>query len=150
LARADHLPYPGAYLQQQRRLNPGGGLVTTLGDYTRLLQLLMRGGGPLLKPESMRVLQENQLPEGMCIQFPGLPPVQGRGHSFAASVTVHASEADPTSRPGELQWGGLAGTHWFLSPQEKLGAVLMTQRFMSFGMPLWARFKEAVRASQNL
>jgi len=150
LARADHLPYPGAYLQPRPRLNPGGGLVTTLGDYARLLQVLMTGGAPLLKPQSMRYVQENQLPAGTWIQFPGFPPVDGRGHSFAASVTVHPFQADPTSRAGDLQWGGLAGTHWFYSPQERLGAVLMTQRFMGFGLPFWPRFKEAVRASQGL
>jgi CubicO group peptidase (beta-lactamase class C family) len=150
LVRADALPYPGAYLQQWPRLNPGGGLVTTLGDYARLLQVLIGGGAPLLKPESMRFVRENQLPAGTWIQFPGFPPVEGRGHSFAASVTVQPYEGDPSSRPGDLQWGGLAGTHWFFSPRERLGAVLMTQRFMGFGLPFWSRFKQAVRASQGV
>lgn len=149
LARADNLPYPGAYLQRQPRLNPGGGLVTTLGDYARLIEVLLRGGAPLLNPSSMRLVLENQLPEGMWIQFPGYPALPGRGHSFAASVTVEPFEGDPTSRPGDLQWGGLAGTHWFFSPREGLGAVLMTQRYMGFGLPFWPKFKEAVRASQE-
>ncbi len=150
LARADHLPYPGAYLQPQPRLNPGGGLVTTLGDYTRLLQLLLRGGAPLLEPASMHFLQTNQLPAGMWVEWPGFPPIEGRGHSFAGSVSVEPSTFDPTSRPGDVQWGGLAGTHWFFSPGERLGAVLMTQRFMGFGLPFWAKFKEAVRRSEGL
>lgn len=150
LARADHLPHPGAYLRPQARLNPGGGLVTTLGDYARLLQVLLQGGAPLLAPASMRLLQDNQLPAGMWIQFPGFPVVEGRGHSLATSVTVEPFAGDPTSRAGDLQWGGLAGTHWFFSPREQLGAVLMTQRYMGFGLPFWPEFKAAVRASQGL
>ena len=39
LMRADQLPYPGAYRRAVPRWNAGGGLVTTLGDYTRLLQV---------------------------------------------------------------------------------------------------------------
>ncbi|MDM0015254.1 serine hydrolase domain-containing protein [Variovorax sp. J22P168] len=147
LARADRLMHPGAYLVPQARLNPGGGLVTSLDDYTRLLQILLRGGAPLLQPESMRLVEQNQLPDGMWIQFPGSPMIKGRGHSFVSSVTVDSFEGEPNSRPGDLQWGGLAGTHWFYSPRERLGAVLMTQRYMGFGLPFWSEFKQAVRAS---
>lgn len=150
VVRADQLPHPGAYLQAQPRLNAGGGLVSTLGDFVRLVQVLMKGGAPLLRPESMRFLQECQLPAGMWVQFPGFPAIEGRGHSFAASVTVQPSDSDPTGRPDDVQWGGLAGTHWFLSPRERLGAVLMTQRFMSFGFPFWTEFKKAVRCSHGL
>lgn len=147
LARADHLTHPGAYLVPQARLNPGGGLVTSLDDYTRLVQILLRGGAPLLRSGSMRFVEQNQLPQGMWIQFPGFPVIKGRGHSFASSVTVEGFDGDPTSRPGDLQWGGLAGTHWFYSPDERLGAVVMTQRYMGFGLPFWAQFKNAVRSS---
>ncbi len=146
LARADQLLHPGAHLVPQARLNPGGGLVTSLNDYTRLLLTLLRGGTPLLQKKSMRFVEQNQLPDGMWIQFPGFPTVKGRGHSFVSSVTVDSFEGDPTSRPGDLQWGGLAGTHWFYSPRERLGAVLMTQRYMGFGLPFWSQFKQAVRA----
>jgi CubicO group peptidase (beta-lactamase class C family) len=149
LVRADQLMHPGAYLVPQARLNPGGGLVTSLDDYARLVQILLGGGAPLLQKESMRFVEQNQLPEGMWIQFPGFPMIQGRGHSFASSVTVEAFAGDPTSRPGDMQWGGLAGTHWFYSPRERLGAVLMTQRYMGFGLPFWPQFKQAVRASQG-
>ena len=29
---------------------------------------------------------------------------------------------------GELQWGGLAGTHWFINPVNGLAGVVMCQR----------------------
>jgi CubicO group peptidase (beta-lactamase class C family) len=145
LRRADHLPYEGAYRRRVARLNPGGGLVSSLGDFTALVRALLQGGTPLLKPATMRLLTENQLAPGQWVGFPGAPVQQGRGHTLGASVMVRPSPADPGSVEGELQWGGLAGTQWFISPRENLAAVFMTQRYMGFGLPFWTRFKQLLR-----
>jgi CubicO group peptidase (beta-lactamase class C family) len=147
LQRADHLPFPGAFLQRVPRLNPGGGLVTSLGDFTSLVAALAGGGAPLLRPQSLRHVVDNQLRPGLWIGFPGEPRITGRGHSFACSVTVQASAADPSSEAGDLQWGGMAGTHWWISPSRQLAAVLMTQRYMGYGLPFWTEFKGLVRAA---
>jgi CubicO group peptidase (beta-lactamase class C family) len=147
LSRADHLPYPGAYLKPVARLNPGGGLVSTLGDYTRLVGAIARGGEPVLAPSTLPLLMQNQLPQGMWLQFPDQPVQNGVGHSFAGSVRVEASSDDISSLQGELAWGGLAGTQWFISPAEGLAAVLMTQRYMGTGLPFWPAFKQRVRAA---
>jgi CubicO group peptidase (beta-lactamase class C family) len=145
LRRADHLPWEGAYLQPQARLNAGGGLVSSLGDYTALVRALLRGGAPLLQPATMPLVVRNQLPPGQWIGGYGIPPVQGRGHSFAASVTVQPSASDPSSAVGDVQWGGLAATKWFFSPREQVGAVLMTQRYMGSDLAFWPEFKLALR-----
>lgn len=145
LKRADHLPYQGAYLQPTPRLGGGGGLVSSLDDYTTLVRALLAGGAPLLTPSTLPLLFGNQLPPGMWIGCPGIAGVEGRGHSFGGSVTVQASPADPASVEGELQWGGLAGTKWFISPREGLAAVFMTQRFMGSDLPVWPEFKQGVR-----
>jgi CubicO group peptidase (beta-lactamase class C family) len=108
---------------------------------------LMRGGAPLLRPESLHWVEQNQLPARMWIGFPGVPREEGHGHSFAASVSEFASPGNPATVPGELQWGGLAGTKWFHSPREQLAAVLMTQRYMGYGLPYWTQFKELVRGA---
>ena len=144
LRRVDQLPYPDAYRRPFPRLNPGGGLVTSLDDYTRLVGALLQGGAPLLKPRTMPLVTQNQLPPGMWIED---PVQEGRGHSLAASVTVHANPADPGSEPGDVQWGGLAGTKWMFSPREGFAVVLMTQRYMGFDLPYWGEFKQAVRSA---
>ena len=41
-----------------------------------------------------------------------------------------------------LQWGGLAGTHWWISPKTQLAGVLMTQRYMGFWNPYSFEFKQ--------
>jgi CubicO group peptidase (beta-lactamase class C family) len=147
LRRADHLPYAGAYLQPVPHLNAGGGLVTSLGDYARLLAALTQGGAPLLQPRSLPRVFENQLPPGLWIGFPGEPRTEGRGHSYAGSVTVERSDTDPSSAPGDLQWGGLAGTKWWIWPERKVCVALMTQRYMGSDLPFWPEFKALVRTA---
>lgn len=147
LRRADHLPYPGAYRQRVARLSGGGGLVSSLDDFTALVRALLLGGGPVLEPSSLALLFENQLPPGQWIGGAGIPAVPGRGHSLGGSVTVQPTDIDPDSAVGELQWGGLAGTKWCISPQENLAAVLMTQRYMGSDLPVWSEFKREVRAA---
>jgi CubicO group peptidase (beta-lactamase class C family) len=149
LRRADHLPYEAAYRKRVARLNPGGGLVSSLGDYTTLVRVLLQGGAPLLKPGTMPLLTQNQLAPGQWIAFAGHPGLDGIGHSFGASVTVQASAANPDSVEGEIAWSGLAGTQWMISPRENLAAVLMTQRYMGSWLPFWARFKQLLRDSQS-
>jgi CubicO group peptidase (beta-lactamase class C family) len=144
LRRADDLPYEGAYLQSVPFLSGGGGLVTSLGDYTALVRALLQGGAPLLRRETMELVTRNQLPEGMWLQFPGQPLQAGRGHSLAAAVVVHETPGVSLVE-GQVYWGGLAGTKWFFSPREDLAAVLMTQRFMGSDLPYWPDFLQALR-----
>jgi CubicO group peptidase (beta-lactamase class C family) len=145
LRPADHLPYPGAYLQPVPRLNAGGGLVTSLGDWARLLAVLAEGGAPLLAPQSLPHVFDNQLAPGTWIGFPTAARIVGRGHSHAASVTVEASAADPDSEPGDLQWGGLAATKWWIWPARRVSVVLMAQRYMGQDLPFWPEFRKLVR-----
>jgi CubicO group peptidase (beta-lactamase class C family) len=144
LRRADNLPYEGAYLKRMPFLGGGGGLVTSLGDYTALVRALLRGGAPLLRPETMALVTRNQLPEGMWIGFPGQPLQTGRGHSLAAAVVVQETPGVALAE-GHVYWGGLAGTKWFFSPREDLAAVLMTQRYAGSDLPFWPDFMRALR-----
>lgn len=144
LRRADNLPYEGAYRTKMPFLGGGGGLVTSLGDYTALVRALLQGGAPLLRPETMEFVTRNQLPEGMWIRFPGEPLQVGRGHSLAAAVVVQEVPGVALVQ-GQVYWGGLAGTKWFFSPREDLAAVLMTQRYMGSDLPFWPEFLRALR-----
>jgi CubicO group peptidase (beta-lactamase class C family) len=145
LRRADNLPYEGAYLKSVPFLGGGGGLVTSLADYSALVRALLQGGAPLLRPETMALVTRNQLPPGMWIQFPGQPLQVGRGHSLAAAVVVQ-EVPDVSLVEGQVYWGGLAATKWFFSPREDLAGVLMTQRYMGSDLPFWPEFLRALRS----
>ncbi len=147
LRRADHIPYEGAYRCAAPRLNAGGGLVSSLGDFAKLLGALQVGGAPLLQRRSLSMVMDNQLPPGLWIGFPGAAVMTGRGHSFAGSVTVQPQGWDGAGAAGDLQWGGLAGTRWLISPARSLALVLMTQRYRVDDEALWRALREAVQES---
>jgi CubicO group peptidase (beta-lactamase class C family) len=149
LSRKDTYPYPGAYLHEAPWQSGGGGLVSTLPD----MVALMRGLTPpsdahpepaLLKPETLAMMMRNQLPDGRFISFAAFGEVRGKGFGLGGAVTLQPSPFDPASSTGEFQWGGLAGTHWFMHPDSGLAGVVMTQRHMGFWHPYFFGWKDAV------
>ena len=65
---------------------------------------------------------------------------RGKGYGLAGAVTVH----DAAGAVGELEWGGVAGTHWWIAPGAKFAGRLMTQRQMAFWHPFSFEFKRLV------
>ena len=144
LTRADDAPYPGAYVKPVPRLSGGGGLVSSLHDMIALIRSLLPGGPTLLKPATIEQMMTNQLPKGINIRFARLGEVPGKGHGLAGSVTHTVSSIEPAGAVGEFQWGGIAGTHWWISPRQNLAGLLMTQRTMAFWHPFSFDFKQQV------
>ncbi len=144
LNRADDAPYPQAYLRPFPRLSGGGGLVSSLPDMVALLRSLLPGGPTLLKPETITLMMTNQLPDGTWIRFPRFGEVHGKAFGLAGALTLMPSPLDPEESTGEFQWGGLAGTHWWISPRKNLAGLLMTQRQMAFWHPFSFEFKRLV------
>lgn len=143
----DSQPYPGAYLRNWPRQSGGGGLVTTLPDMLALVRALLPGSGRLLKPDTLTQMRTDQLPASQVIRFATLGPMPGKGFGLAGSVTRAPTPIDPPGSTGELQWGGLAGTHWWICPGADLAGVLMTQRAMGFWNPFFFEFKRAAYAA---
>ncbi len=147
LRRLDDSPYPGAYTKPMPRQSGGGGLVSSLDDQVALLRALVPGGPTLLQPGTLAAMHENQLAEGVRLRFPATGVVRGKGHGLAGAVTLEAGSLDAPASEGALQWGGMAGTHWWISPRQGLAAVLMTQRQMGFWNPFWWSFQKRVAAA---
>jgi CubicO group peptidase (beta-lactamase class C family) len=141
LTRLENAPWPGAYLAPAPRQSGGGGLVTTLPDMLALVRSLLPGGEQLLKPQSIAEMMRNQLPGDRWISFAMLGPVPGKGFGLGGSVTVAPGPLDPPGSTGEFQWGGVAGTHWFICPEKGMAGVLMAQRYMAFWNPFFFDFK---------
>ena len=144
LTRVDNSPYPGAYLRAVPKLSGGGGLVTSLADMVALMRSLLPGGETLLNAETIGQMMTNQLANGVSIRFATQGDVPGKGFGLSGSVTHAPSSIEPQSATGEFQWGGLAGTHWWISPRNNLAAVVMTQRVMAFWHPFSFEFKRLV------
>jgi CubicO group peptidase (beta-lactamase class C family) len=144
LVRLDTTPWPQAYVQPVARQSGAGGAFTTQADMLALLRALMPGQPGILKPDTLAALYTDQLPPQRCVNFLHTGPVPSLGFGLGGAITRGASALAGEAAVGELQWGGLAGTHWFISPATGLAGVVMTQRFMGFWHPFWFDFKQRV------
>lgn len=144
LTRKDDAPYPGAYTPGIPWQSGGGGLVSTLPDMVAFVRSLLPGGPTLLRPETLDLMMRNHLPEGTWIRFPAFGEVRGKGFGLGGAVTLAPTPFDPPASTGEFQWGGLGGTHWWISPKNNLAAVVMTQRHLAFWHPYAFEFKQQV------
>jgi CubicO group peptidase (beta-lactamase class C family) len=141
LTRNDNYPYPGAYVRPVARFDGGGGLVSTMPDMVALIRSLLPGGPTLLKPETIAQMFTNQLPDGQWIRFALMGEQPGKVHSLAGGLILKPSQFDHPDAAGELYWGGIAGTQWWISPKQNMAGVMMAQRHMSFVHPFSFEFK---------
>jgi CubicO group peptidase (beta-lactamase class C family) len=145
LTRLDDVPWPGAYLQPVPRLSGGGGLVSSLPDTIALIRSLMPGGPTLLRPATLAEMMRNHLPEGVYAGFPG--PIPGKGYGLGGAVTLAEAPGDPPDSVDEFQWGGMAGTHWWINPRRNIAGIVMAQRDIAFWHPFSFDMKRAVCAA---
>lgn len=101
----------------------GAGMVGTAPDYLRFLETIRTGGGPILRPETARLLTVNAID--------GIPvPIQGPGYGFSLGCGVlldPAITALPTPQSaGTWSWGGVYGASWFVDPVKRLSIVTLT------------------------
>ncbi|MFZ6799098.1 serine hydrolase domain-containing protein [Undibacterium sp. Di24W] len=147
LKRLEKSPYPEAFLKPIPRFSGGGGLVSSMHDMLALMRSFLPGGRAVLKPESIQLMMQNHLPAGWGIAFPGVGDVPGKGFGLGGAVTLRPGENDPADAEGEFEWGGIAGTHWWISPRHNMAGLLMTQRQMAFWHPYSFEFKKLAYAA---
>jgi len=115
-----------------RRWESGGaGMVGTIGDYARFLQMLLGGGTvdgrQYLKPGTVALMTSDHIgPETKIARdeyyFPG--ETSGFGLGFAVRTAVPANTAWPL---GEYRWDGVDGTFFFVDPKDDMFTILMMQ-----------------------
>jgi CubicO group peptidase (beta-lactamase class C family) len=122
-------PETSRYTEMPTFLSGGGGLVSTAGDYMRFCLMLLNKGRfrdkRLLKTETIEMMTKNQLSEQA---YPiGIGERAGTGFGLGFSVRVELSDAVSASRIGEYGWGGMASTHFWISPNDEIAVVALTQ-----------------------
>ena len=108
----------------------GGGLVSTTMDYARFLQMLLNGGSlngrRLLSPKTVAYMTADHLGGGA---GPGPLYLPGAGFGFGLGFAVR-KDAGVSPFPGtvgEYNWGGAAGTYFWVDPKEELFVIYMMQ-----------------------
>jgi CubicO group peptidase (beta-lactamase class C family) len=113
-----------------RRWESGGaGLVSTIEDYARFLQMLLNGGEldgrRYLKPETVALMTSDQIgPETGIIHDPFYFPNPTSG--FGLGFAVRTSPPPNTNWPlGEYRWDGAGGSFYFVDPLDDMLGVFM-------------------------
>ena len=121
------------YFTKPAFLSGGGGLVSTAMDYTRFAEMMLNGGElegvRILKPETVKLMHTNQLPEG--IDFIN-PMIGNPGNTFGIDVAIVAEpdgESDHPLAKGEYWWYGAGGTWFGVNPVQDLIVVGLIQKF---------------------
>ena len=104
----------------------GGGLVATARDYLRFSQMMLNGGEldgvRILSPKTVDLMTTNHIGDlGLGYGRKGI----GFGLDFA--VVLNPGELGEVSSAGEYNWGGAAGTRFWIDPQEQLIGLFMVQ-----------------------
>ena len=140
-------PIAGHFNQPRKLLSGGGGLVSTVADYSQFLRMLVNegewAGVRLLKPQTLELMRTNQLAPGVGVEFlnwqmPGT--VFGLGFAIKAALADH----EPPASLNEYHWGGLSGTHSWVAPEANLTGFCLTQRMPGFLHPFSQDFKSMV------
>jgi len=134
------------FIAKPKTFSGGGGLVATAGDYMRFSQMLLNGG----ELDGVRILSRKTIEMMTTDHCEGLPsgfqrPGYGFGLGFAVSEDrgLHGGPATE----GEFNWGGAAGTKFWVDPEEDLIAVYMIQILPHGGLRYGDVFKNLVYQS---
>jgi CubicO group peptidase (beta-lactamase class C family) len=107
----------------------GGGLVSTTMDYARFCQMLLNGGAldgvRIIGRKTLELMASDHLGASVKVDSPLMPPGHGFGLGFA--VRTQAGIAPFPGSVGQFFWSGMAGTFFWIDPQEDMFAVLMMQ-----------------------
>lgn len=103
----------------------GGGLVSTVDDYSHFAQMLANGGEynghRLLSPRTVKYMASVHIPSTL----PGRSP--GEGFGLTVRVIQDALAGEIRISDGSFGWSGVYGTHFWVDPREDIVAVMMCQ-----------------------
>jgi CubicO group peptidase (beta-lactamase class C family) len=134
-------------------LSGGGGLVSTAADYSRFTQMVLRGGEldgvRLLGTRTLAYMTQNHLPGGLDLGHHNTggfaeTVFEGVGFGLGFAVMQDPRPSKTLSSPGELFWGGLASTGFWVDPVEQVTALLFTQLVPSSTHPLRPQLRQLV------
>jgi len=114
------------YLKGATFESGGGGLVGTADDYLRFCQMMLNGGElegvRVLSPSTVALMSRDHL--GTVAMGLGR---QGSGFGLDFAVVKDAGLTGESGSDGEYNWGGAAGTRFWIDPKENLIGIFMVQ-----------------------
>lgn len=108
----------------------GGGLYSTLEDYSHFVRMLAAGGTyegkNIIGRKTVEYISANQLNE-LQMKWVNFDSIDGYGYGNFMRVMMDPAAAASNGSVGEYGWDGLPGTYFFVDPKEELMFVYMQQ-----------------------
>ena len=140
-----HLDGPPKLIEEKSdayvNLNPsflsgGGGLFSTAEDYLTFCRMILNKGylrgERLLSRKTVELMSSNHLRASQSLADIAYgrwseSTFDGVGFGLGFSVLIDPARAQISGTPGELAWGGMASTAFWIDPVEELITIFMTQ-----------------------
>ena len=112
----------------------GGGMLSTVADYARFLQMLLNGGSfdgkQYLSPKAFALMASDHIGPGSGVghdffYFPG--DGFGYGLGFGVRTSPGIANPPPPGSLGELKWDGASGCYFVIDRKQDMFFVLMEQ-----------------------
>ena len=121
-------------------LGGGEGLLSTASDYMRFALMLANGGEGngvrLLSRKTVELMSSDHLGPALS-QGPNFAPGPGYGFGLTVAVRTQPGMSSYPGSVGEFNWGGAAGTAFWIDPKEQLVPIMLIQ---APGQRLYYRF----------
>jgi CubicO group peptidase (beta-lactamase class C family) len=119
----------------------GAGLVSTLDDYSRFCMMLLNNGeldgARILTRKTVELMHADQLgdrPRTGVLQ-------EGYGFGLTFAVNMGPGKVGAVGSEGEYNWGGAAGTSFWIDPKEHMFGVFLINVLPPTGIPAADQFK---------
>jgi len=129
----------------------GGGLVSTIPDYLRFMEMLRCGGefggARILGRKTVDLMMRNHLPgdiASMGVATFSEMPMAGMGFGLGGAILLDPAHAQILGSAGEFAWGGLASTGFWVDRVEAVSAILITQLVPSSSWPIRRELRNLV------
>lgn len=146
--------YGGSPFETADMMSGGGGLVGTIDDYMLFVEMLRQRGrakdGFILSPKTIDFMMQNHLPGDIASMGPqsfAEQPMEGMGFGLGGAVVLDPARARCPGSIGDLSWGGMASTFFWMDPKLDLSVVFFTQLSPSSSYPARAELKALVHGA---
>jgi CubicO group peptidase (beta-lactamase class C family) len=135
------LPAQDSFKQKPALFLGGAGSVGTLDDYSRFCMMLLNEG----QLDGVRILSRKSIELMRSDHLGDLPRVglvqEGYGFGLTFAVNHGPGKSASVGSEGEYNWGGAAGTSFWIDPKEHMFGVFLIQVLPPAGIPAADQFK---------
>ena len=132
----------------------GGGLVSTIDDYMKFVEMLRQGGaaphGRILSHSTVQFMLRNHLGREISELGPqsfAEQPMHGMGFGVGGAIVLDPARVGVPGHAGDFSWGGMASTFFWMDRQSAISVVFLTQLAPSSAYPARAELKAIIHGA---